>query len=970
MPQLLLYPHTHWDREWYWSFDAYQAQLVHVVQDIINKLESGQLPVFMLDGQTSLVDDALALRPELGARVKALVKSGKMTIGPWFVLADQMLVSGESLIRNLARGLKSSIAYGVSLPDEQTISETMIGYNPDTFGHSADLPQILRLFGIDKAVVWRGVPDLGSGDQAIFDWQSPSGDRVFTLHLGKGYYQTGFHENVDKETLSRYLAGFLGFARSSNGALLEIAAPAAVSRQDLAVVPVGGDHVAPPERMLEQLEAAIAEIRNDYGPLKNATFVIEDLAHIVNRLAVQNKVDLEPIRSIAGELRDNASAKKYERAYMLPAVLSSRLYLKADNRRAEHLLLRSLEPREAVWDWHGIKACDLDAVDQCWRLLLLNQPHDSICGCSADSVHVQMQARTLSLVDRCNLLARQAAESLSRHISPSEAPAAYGLCNIGLLDPDREPMVAIFNGSHLPVGHPVQVSLSLQSRLVKELTDAGRIQLIEGKARHTRDAFLPLSGVPVFKELDVLQCYVMPDDIAPLSVSHCSARPGTFKPVQISGSLQARGGLALSGLYAEGKITAFIDRNDDLVLMKDDRAYRLGHRFIDVADGGDSYNFDPLPKDYALPRLGRLLNVEKGQHGPLVASLIMTYEIVLPQRLIDQGPDGDPEALRAAGGKHEDFVRKLVASPKTESHQIEVEMILKAGVPILQFETKINNQSADHRLSVEFSLADCVSERLDCSQSENHFSLLTRPHSDALNQDALDIDAHQIIAPGYEAPLDRYPCQRYFIAGGLVFLNKGLPEYGVSRKNVSITLLRSTSYLSRSRLRTRGGGAGPDLHTPQGNCFGWQKMSYGIGFSDASSDMVWPRADFLAETYQEPLHAMVLPCLDDQGLAKIKMSMIRGPRIIDDAKNEIRMSAFYKLNDAFYMRLQNMAGSKRRVQVQLPKADRLEWSLFEPALVNGLGMHRHALDMDKDGIFAFELDASELVTVKIVRRPV
>ena len=973
MPQLLLYPHTHWDREWYWSFDAYQAQLVHVVQDIVTKLETDELPVFMLDGQTSLLDDALALHPELSQRVKTLVQAGRITIGPWFVLADQMLVSGESLIRNLVRGLEGSIAYGAKLDDEQAISETMIGYNPDTFGHSADLPQILRLFGIDKAVVWRGVPDLGSADQAIFDWRSPAGDRVFTLHLGKGYYQTGFHENVDTKTLSRYLARFLGYARSQNDVLMEVDAPAAVSRQDLAVVPVGGDHVAPPNKMLEQLEAALDMMKNDFGPLKKTTFAIEDLARIVNRLALQNKLDLEPIRCITGELRDNASAKKYERAYMLPAVLSSRLYLKADNRRSEHLLLRSLEPREAIWDWHGIKACDTEAVDQCWRLLLLNQPHDSICGCSADAVHTQMQTRTTSLVDRCALLARQAAEALSRHIGAGRPPAAYGLCDISLLDPDQDPMIVVFNGSHLSLSHPVRVSLALQSKLVDELRGAGRLQVIgagdslERAAAHKRDAFLPLSGVPVFKELDVLQCYVMPDAVAPLAVAACATTPASgsshIDPVEVSGALQARDGLALSGRFAGKSITAYIDRNDDLIVTRDDRSYRLGHHFVDVADGGDSYNFDPLPKDYALPRQGRLLSLEKGQEGPLVASLILTYEIVLPQRLIDQGPDADRQAIESAQGKQEDFVRKLVASPKTECHQIKVEMILKAGVPVVQFETIIDNQSADHRLSVEFGLRDCGAQPLESTQSENHFSLLTRRH---ISEDqALDIDAHQIIAAGCEAPLDKYPCQRYFIAGGLVFLNKGLPEYGVDKKRevASITLLRSFSYLSRSRLRTRGGGAGPDLHTPQGNCIGPQSMSYAIGFCD--TDKTWAQADRLAEIYQEPLHAMVLPSLpqDGQNAGLQNLSRIQGPQIIDDASGEIRMTAFYKHGDAFFMRLQNMARTSKRVQVRLPEPH-LCCTL---SLVNGLGMPRQALDLDASGIFVVEIDAGELVTVKIER---
>jgi len=60
-----------------------------------------------------------------------------------------------------------------------------VGYLPDQFGHTAQMPQLLRLRGIETAVVWRGVPDAEVG--GVFDWESPDGSSVRTVHLQRGY---------------------------------------------------------------------------------------------------------------------------------------------------------------------------------------------------------------------------------------------------------------------------------------------------------------------------------------------------------------------------------------------------------------------------------------------------------------------------------------------------------------------------------------------------------------------------------------------------------------------------------------------------------------------------------------------------------------------------------------------------------------------------------------------------------------
>src|SRR5216117_3651802 len=107
MPGLIfhLIPHTHWDREWYLPRAALHARLVGIMDDLIERLQAHPgYRSFLLDGQTVLVEDYLRARPDREGDVRALVKTGRLQVGPWYVLADEQIPSGEGLVRNLLLG--------------------------------------------------------------------------------------------------------------------------------------------------------------------------------------------------------------------------------------------------------------------------------------------------------------------------------------------------------------------------------------------------------------------------------------------------------------------------------------------------------------------------------------------------------------------------------------------------------------------------------------------------------------------------------------------------------------------------------------------------------------------------------------------------------------------------------------------------------------------------------------------------
>ncbi|MFN8987687.1 MAG: hypothetical protein ACK5VR_15420, partial [Burkholderiales bacterium] len=277
---------THWDREWYFPHQIFVARLIHVISRVVTQLESGTLQQFLFDGQTAAYEDLLAnAEPALVSRVQALVKAKRIVLGPWYVMADEFLVCGESLLRNLELGIADAVTAG---------NCQYVGYLPDTFGHIGQIPQLLTNFGIHSAVMWRGV----DSPVAEFDWQSPDGTRVGALFLTQGYYQHPLNVADWQGALSRYLDSVA--ARSLATELL---------------LTQGGDH-------LLSVDATGDRLATFNATDKQYRLTEKSLADHVETVMAQTTGRRQPIR---GALRNN------KQAFVLPDVLSTRRYLKRLN---------------------------------------------------------------------------------------------------------------------------------------------------------------------------------------------------------------------------------------------------------------------------------------------------------------------------------------------------------------------------------------------------------------------------------------------------------------------------------------------------------------------------------------------------------------------------------------------------------------------------------------------------------------
>ena len=383
--------HTHWDREWYLPFAVYRRRLVALIDSLLLALEREPDLRFHLDGQMALVDDYLELRPERAGELRRAAAAGRITLGPWYTLPDEHLPSGESLLRNLELGLRRAGELGRPL---------LVGYLPDQFGHTAQMPQLLRLRGIDRAVLWRGVP--AAVDSMVFTWEALDGSAVTAVHLRHGYGE-GVDLPLEPAELGARLDRLVDEQRTRNAG-------------GPWLVMSGDDHTPVPA-------GAAAALRALDGARPAAASSLEDFT----------AAEPAPGATWRGELLSVASAN------LLKGTLSARWPLKLRHAALERRLERYVEPALAL----SAEPWPERELAYCWRQLILNSAHDSICGCSIDRVHEEGVER----LERSEALAGRLWDRLGRGpglFNPSpferEGVPPLGMAEVG--PPPPEPAEA------------------------------------------------------------------------------------------------------------------------------------------------------------------------------------------------------------------------------------------------------------------------------------------------------------------------------------------------------------------------------------------------------------------------------------------------------------------------------------------------------------------------------------------------
>lgn len=389
--------HSHWDREWYLSFEKHRYYFIKLMNDLIEqfKEEGNAFESFHLDGQTILLEDYFDVHPENRDIVKQLIEEKKIHIGPWYVLQDAFLTSSEANVRNLLIGLLDTKNYG---------DASKIGYFPDTFGIYGQAPQLLKQAGIDTAAFGRGVKPTGFNntvsDTPDFEspysemvWKSPDGSSVLGV-LFANWYSNGNEIPTDEAE-----------AKIFWDQKLEDVEKYASTNQLLFMN--GCDHQPLQKDIPHAIETA-KKLYPEYD-FKHSSFeeYIEALKESLP----------EDLQVIEGELRN----QRTDGWSTLVNTASSRIYLKQMNHESQIALEKVVEPL-ATMNYLAGHDYPKEYIRFMWKSLMENHPHDSICGCSVDEVHRQMVTRFESVLQMSEVFVEEHAKMLASTIDTSKMP--------------------------------------------------------------------------------------------------------------------------------------------------------------------------------------------------------------------------------------------------------------------------------------------------------------------------------------------------------------------------------------------------------------------------------------------------------------------------------------------------------------------------------------------------------------------
>lgn len=787
-------PHCHWDREWYQPHELFRWRLVQMIDELLDHMEQHpEYSAFTLDGQTIVVRDYLELRPENESRLRAMIESGRIVIGPWWVQPDEFLPSGESHIRSFQRGIRAAEALGGCMS---------VGHCADQFGHIAQMPQIMRQLGLTSACLWRGVPEAVPG--WTFSWEAPDGTRIPVIYL-RNSYSSGWRLPRDTDDLLDRVRRQERDLRDGEPALLMN----------------GTDH----SRMQKDVPEILAAAAGRGYDFRLAT--LAEFAHERMRGGIDEYVH-------PGELRSP------DRSNVLSGVLSARHEIKRRDFEVSSALERFAEPLELLCHLHS-GPDGLPALKHAWGLLLENSPHDSICGCSVDQTHREMFPR----YDRAEQLAGQVARESMAHVLgkldvpvpgalalfrpvphaaatfecavpadwsaeavrfPSGATAAVAvgptLEGAVLMNEEVSPRGALRHLDFIREGrydaqYVESMTWQLDGRhlLVETRVGSSAINAVDDETVRAEVREAVMNGLVDTARVIVRESSTrLLRGVAPASqaigIELLTPAPATVEPDDLA--------------VDEGRIAnSYYDiRFKDGRLRIRDWAHGLTLKnacaFVDEGDRGDEYNADILTGAVTTPVSARLIETVRDS-----VSATLRYKLILRV----------PERLGRARRRRSKTVIDL---------PVRVAVTLWRGLPRVDFDVTVDNTARDHRLRVLFPLPFETATAI----TENQFHVAERA-----------LEAPPWNGASLELPPTTFP-QKTFAAfegdgAGIAVFNRGLQEGEVvrspeGRQAYALTLLRCVGWLSRPDLVSRRGSAGPTIATEDSQSPGLHRFRFAL----------------------------------------------------------------------------------------------------------------------------------------------
>lgn len=757
--------HTHWDREWYQDFQGFRTRLVYLIDELLDKLEQDpDYRYFMMDGQTIIIEDYLEIRPEHRERIMTLIRQGRIRVGPWYVMPDEFLVSGESLIRNLLVGFRRARSWGVE--------PMLAGYITDIFGHNSQFPQLLRGFGIDNAVLFRGFR--GEADPSEIRWEGADGSSVLGLKLDEDRSYGDFYFFLRWPFVERDFAYDVEELVARAKAMIAYKADRATTPLVLGLD--GVDHVEIEPQLpwllktLNEAELGVAFVHThleDY---------LKDVRESVGELQVYK-----------GEQRSPGFSGLNN--WVLANVLSSRVHLKQRNHHCETLLERWAEP------WSVFTALDgrlypKRFLAKAWEHLLQNHPHDSICGCSIDQVHQDMIYR----FDQARLIGEQMLEeALGYIVQHLPADTLQGDQSFTVFNPSQSPVDGVIDVEiELPASSDAAVtmvqlggtSFTIQDHEHREVP----FQLLEIRRNSVRRR-RPYRDIPHADQVDRYRLafhgkipafgyatYLLKKFAIQGPGEGEYRAPNFVAPVRYPGSMRVS-----EDSWDNGRLRVKVRANGTLEVED----HLTGHSYEnlllleDEADIGEGWNHVPPVTNEVVTSLGSSAAISMVYDGPFQTRLRVSSSLRVP---------------RGMAGAETHRSEERIDLPVTTF------IDLRKDDPVLRCHTVVRNTARDHRLRLLFP----TGLEAEHFHTSTPFDLVKRSIQSPDYSQYLE-RAREVVPHNGVISVDDGHC-------GLAIYSKGLYEVAAREDalcTVALTLFRSTG----KEVLSDGGDGGQLLTT-------------------------------------------------------------------------------------------------------------------------------------------------------------
>lgn len=754
--KLHIVSHTHWDREWYMTFQQFRRRFVKMMDHLLEIFEGNpEFKCFTMDGQTIILNDYLEIRPEKRELIMTLVKEERIIIGPWFTQPNEFMVSGEAMIRNLILGYRECGKLG---------NVMKVCYLPDAFGHISQLPQVMAGFGIQDAVLWRGLP---RGSKSVFKWKGADDTECLVFNVISCYNNAvDLPASLEEYTTINDSTVFqCKGLRERMNTIISLMVPRAANPHLLLFNGVDHSSAQP------DLPEVIKKI-NDIFPEVEA--VQSSFPSHICEVRKYHDDTNTPFQAVSGELRDPSEG------CILPASQSTRTDVKIQSCSAEFMFEKWMEPF-AAYCWLLGHPYPLAEIWQAWTYLLENHAHDSMACSNVDPSYHQIMTRFEWAMELGQDILVEQLQKICNGIARNEGGTGKTL--------------AIFNPSSWA-----------RSNVMTAIIDIPRALKIRFPKLMDGDSEVPIT-VSNVRLADVIKfnprkglADCIPVDRYELSFKAADVPANGYKSFNITDGGRARclqGSMLKSDNVIENEyLLVSINPNGSLNILdkRTKHEYRSVHYFEDSGERGNGFVYEAPVRDSIINSLSSCARISLVENNPLRIVFMIDVVMHLPECLTSD---------------------RNARSDKNVDCKISSRITLEAGSPRVDVKTVVDNRAKDHRLRVVIP----TYINSDYSYAEQPFDVVRR------NVKLPDLNNYTVEKPFPIHPqlsfADVTDGQK-----GLMLVNQGLYEYEVKddeHRSLALTLLRCLDRIYVGVFSTC-----EEIRIPEAQCLGEHVFNYSI----------------------------------------------------------------------------------------------------------------------------------------------